>query len=137
VRAAAKRVDELQIIMKNKSLKKNILSKIISLSLAFLSCQGQLKAVNTDSLLNYDVRQIIRRANITYDSSAFQTGHPYVPLLVSNGVVGGCFDHMGFQSTPSYDYPQGRTAFGYIRHYARHESSRQIQFPLACCKKIR
>lgn len=77
------------------------------------------------------VAEIVREANIGYDSTEFQTGHPYVPLLVSNGIVGGCFDHTGFQSTPNYDYPQGRTVFGYVRHYEMPETSRQIQFPLA------
>ena len=72
-----------------------------------------------------------RRGNITYDLSSFQSGYPYVPLMVSNGIVGGCFDQMGFQSTPDYGYPQGRTAFGYVGNYDRHVSSRQIQFPLA------
>ncbi len=74
---------------------------------------------------------IVRKGNIEYDLSSFQTGDPYVPLMVSNGIVGGCFDQMGFQSTPDYGYPQGRTIFGYIRNYDRTESSRQIQFPLA------
>ncbi len=77
------------------------------------------------------VASVIRRSNIINDSAFFQTGIPHIPLLVSNGIVGGCFDHMGFQSRPNTGMPHGRTVFGYIRHYDQHESSRQIQFPLA------
>ncbi len=74
---------------------------------------------------------VVRKSNIVYTFDSFQTGDPYVPLMVSNGIVGGCFDQMGFQSTPDYGYPQGRTVFGYIGNYDRDTSSRQIQFPLA------
>ncbi len=96
--------------------------------LIFSECNQQ-----KDFVINYSksVAEIVREANVVYDSTEFQTGLPYVPLLVSNGIVGGCFDHTGFQSTPNYDYPQGRTVFGYIRHYEINETTRQIQFPLA------
>lgn len=110
-------------------------SKRITCNIAFClvlwiypACQAQTGAAPN---LSKSVAEIVRKANVVYDSTEFQTGHPYVPLLVSNGIVGGCFDHTGFQSTPNYDYPQGRTVFGYVRHYEMHESSRQIQFPLA------
>ncbi|MFP4060448.1 MAG: hypothetical protein ACLFUC_08200 [Bacteroidales bacterium] len=39
----------------------------------------------------------VTKANIVYDSTFFQSGIAHVPLYVSNGIVGGCFDHMGFQ----------------------------------------
>jgi len=77
------------------------------------------------------IEKIVRRANIVYDSSSFQTGIPLIPLLVSNGITGACFDPMGFQSTPNTGYPQGRTVFGYIRNYDEAKDTRQIQFPLA------
>ncbi len=115
----------------NIEQRKSILFIILCAPVLFLihsECQAQSGAALNPSK---SVAEIVREANVVYDSSEFQTGHPYVPLLVSNGIVGGCFDHTGFQSTPNYDYPQGRTVFGYIRHYAMHESSRQIQFPLA------
>ncbi|MDD6210755.1 MAG: hypothetical protein PUB21_09150 [Bacteroidales bacterium] len=78
-----------------------------------------------------DLEQIVRRGNVVYDMDELQTGHPHIPLLVSNGIVGGCFDHMGFQSRPNTGTPEGRTVFGYIGNYERNASSRQIQFPLA------
>ena len=78
-----------------------------------------------------DVSLIVRKANIAYDSAWFQLGHSHVPLYVANGIVGGCFDHMGFQYRPNTGSPEGRTAIGYIRHYDKIEKGRNIQFPLA------
>ena len=89
------------------------------------------QAENIDFINPKNTAEIIRQANIHYDSLSFRSGIAHVPLMVSNGIVGGCFDHMGFQSRPNTGYPQGRTVFGYIRNYDRHASSRQIQFPLA------
>lgn len=77
------------------------------------------------------VGQIVGRANVVYDWESLQTGTPTVPLMVSNGIIGGCFDHMGFQSRPNTGYPEGRTTLGYIRNYDMIPNSRQIQFPLA------
>jgi hypothetical protein len=77
-----------------------------------------------------NVKHFIRRANIVYNKDSIEKGHPHIPPLVSNGIIGGCFDHMGFQHRPSHDYPEGRTVLGYIDNYYRHSSSRQIQCPL-------
>ncbi len=75
---------------------------------------------------------MIRRANVVYDSAAFQTGSPHVPPYISNGILGGCFDHMGFQSRPNKGTPEGRTAVGYIdQYYMGRNTTRQIQVPLA------
>lgn len=77
------------------------------------------------------VDKAVHRADITYDLDSFQSGVPLVPLYVSNGIVGGCFDHFGFQSNPNTGTPEGRTALGYIDHYHRADHGRHIQFPLA------
>jgi hypothetical protein len=56
----------------------------------------------------------------------------HVPPYISNGVIGGSFDHMGFQSHPNHGYPNGRTVLGYIGHYYMHRAStRQAQLPLS------
>ncbi|HYW94419.1 MAG TPA: hypothetical protein VE870_02400, partial [Bacteroidales bacterium] len=110
-------------------MKQQLFSALVTLLLIFSSCENQTN--HHSEVSEPDAAAVARRGNIRYDLSAFQTGYPYVPLMVSNGIVGGCFDQMGFQSTPNYGYPQGRTVFGYIRNYDRNESSRQIQFPLA------
>ena len=74
----------------------------------------------------------LNRSNVTYDSSEFQKGHMHVPPYIANGVIGGCFDHMGFQSLPNKGIPNGRTVIGYVGHYYMHSpSTRQAQLPLA------
>jgi len=78
-----------------------------------------------------DIASIVQRANVVYDSIWFQKGYSHVPLYVANGIIGGCFDHMGFQSRPNTGTPEGRTVIGYINHYESIEKGRQIQFPLA------
>ena len=78
------------------------------------------------------VADIARKANVVYVDSTFASGFHYVPPYISNGILGGCFDHMGFQSLPEYGTPNGRTVFGYVDHYYMSEqSTRQIQAPLA------
>ncbi|MFW6371718.1 MAG: glycosyl hydrolase family 95 catalytic domain-containing protein, partial [Bacteroidota bacterium] len=77
------------------------------------------------------VPSIVRRANVAYDSVSFQSGIPHVPLYIANGIVGGSFDHMGFQSRPNTGMPHGRTALGYIGHYDLADHGSHVQFPLA------
>jgi hypothetical protein len=80
----------------------------------------------------YSAPEIVRKANVVYDSAAFQTGHMHIPPYIANGVIGGCFDHMGFQHQPNKGTPGGRTALGYADHYYMHTpTSRQAQLPLA------
>jgi len=79
----------------------------------------------------FDLESVVKRGNVVYTADSFQEGHPHVPLLVSNGIVGACFDHMGFMSRPNSGMPEGRTHLGYIDNYDVMENSRQIQFPLA------
>lgn len=80
----------------------------------------------------YSAADIIRKANVVYDSAAFQTGHMHIPPYIANGVIGGCFDHTGFQHQPNKGTPGGRTALGYVDHYYMHApTSRQAQLPLA------
>jgi hypothetical protein len=103
------------------------------ISYAFLiflanSCNYEVKPFDVEEK---SPEQIIREANIVYDSPEMQKGLSHVPLLVSNGITGACFDHMGFQSRPNTGSPEGRTVFGYIGHYDAAENTRQIQFPLA------
>ena len=98
---------------------------IFVLFCVLISCSPQQEEAEEN------IASIVRRGNVVYDMEELQTGHPHVPLLVSNGIVGACFDHMGFQSRPNTGTPEGRTVLGYIRHYERHETSRQIQFPIA------
>lgn len=82
-----------------------------------------------------DLATTVRRANVVYDSATFQSGLAHVPPYVANGILGGCFDHMGFQSLPQHGNPNGRTIIGYAGHYYRHEAStRQSQTPLAYLK---
>jgi len=77
------------------------------------------------------IAEIVRRANVIYDSAGFQTGYRHVPPYISNGIVGGSFDHMGFQSRPTKGIPEGRTVLGYIDNYYMTETTRQRQLPLA------
>ncbi len=76
------------------------------------------------------VASIVRASNIVYDSVFFQTGYSHVPLYVANGILGGCFDHMGFQSRPYTGAPEGRTHIGYIGNYGTSPRGNHIQFPL-------
>ncbi len=79
-----------------------------------------------------ELSTIIRKSNVVYDSASFQTGLAHIPLYLSNGIVGGSFDHMGFQSMPNKGVPNGRTVLGYIGHYYMHgPTTRQAQLPLA------
>jgi hypothetical protein len=73
----------------------------------------------------------IRRGNVVYDLESFQSGHRHIPPFLSSGLLGGCFDSLGFMSLPDLGTPGGRTVLGYLDHYARTESKRQVQYPLA------
>ena len=73
----------------------------------------------------------VRRANVVYDLDFFQRGGRHVPPFVSSGLLGGCFDEFGFMSRPNRGTEEGRTVLGYLDHYARVESGRHIQYPLA------
>ena len=85
----------------------------------------------------HNVSTMVRRGNVVYDISELETGAPHLPLFVSNGIVGACFDHMGFQSRPTMNTPEGRTVLGYIGHYTRVEpSTRQIQYPIAYIEAV-
>ena len=94
--------------------------------LLFFACRPERSASELSP------QKIIRKANVVYDSASFQTGHMHIPPYIANGVLGGCFDHMGFQHQPNKGTPGGRTALGYIGHYYMHmPTSRQAQLPLA------
>ena len=81
---------------------------------------------------NKTIPAAVRRGNVVYDIPELGTGIPHIPPFISNGIVGACFDQMGFQSRPNTKTPEGRTVLGYVGHYGRHNaSSRQIQFPIA------
>ncbi len=96
------------------------------------ACQNQPdKSISNDDLKQQELADIVRKGNVIFDSAAFQTGAPHVPPYAANGILGGCFDNMGFQSRPNTGTPEGRTVLGYIDSYYQHESSRQIQLPLA------
>ncbi len=104
---------------------------LFSFSIVFASCQ-----LNTDNLLHlpekYKVSDLVRKSNIVYDSISFQSGIPLVPLYIANGVLGGSFDHLGFQHTPNKGIPNGRTVLGYNGHYYMYKpTTRQAQLPLA------
>ena len=110
-------------------MKTNFFRALLLVGAVLLLCRCADKQ-NGES--NYEwLAKIVGRGNVTYTMPELQTGAPHVPLLVSNGVVGACFDHMGFQSRPTTGSPEGRTVLGYVGHYAREEGSRQIQFPIA------
>ncbi len=102
----------------------------IVLLLSMAACEKTLEK-EQKSLNQEELPEIVRKANVLYDSAAFQTGAAHVPPYAANGIIGGCFDHMGFQSRPNTGTPEGRTVLGYIDNYYQHESSRQIQLPLA------
>ena len=106
---------------------------ILLVSVFMASCQKKSgKETRSDNNPDdIELAKIVRKGNIFYDSAAFQTGAPHVPPYAANGIIGGCFDHMGFQSRPNTGTPEGRTVLGYIDSYYQHESSRQIQLPLA------
>lgn len=86
---------------------------------------------NKEKPASNSVANIVRKANLVYDSAEFQTGYRHVPPYLSNGIVGGSFDHMGFQSRPNKGIPEGRTVLGYIDNYYMAENTRQAQLPLA------
>ncbi len=118
------------------NLSKTLLTKqsIFIIFLAFIAaCQNKSNEETVRHNLPglKKIPEIVRKANVIYDSAAFQTGAPHVPPYTANGIIGGCFDHTGFQSRPSTGTPGGRTVLGYIDSYYQHESSRQIQLPLA------
>lgn len=78
------------------------------------------------------IPSLVRKSNVVYDSASFQTGYMHIPPYVANGILGGCFDHMGFQSMPNKGVPNGRTVLGYIGQYYQHKpTTRQAQLPLA------
>ncbi len=113
-------------------LSSNSLSIFLSfLFILLISCQSSTnQSIQTTSPA--PVADIVRKANVIYDSAEFQKGIMHVPLYLSNGIIGGCFDHMGFQSLPNKGIPNGRTVLGYIGQYYMHKpSTRQAQLPLA------
>lgn len=114
-------ITEQPMCIKKPLLKKENIFFILLLPVIFLT-----KACHSSP----DVASIVRKANVVYDSAFFQTGHPHIPLYVANGIIGGCFDHMGFQSRPNTGMPEGRTVIGYIRHYDKTVQGRHVQFPL-------
>lgn len=104
---------------------------VIAFCILIASCE-----TNTDNSLylpkKEEVPDLVRKSNIVYDSASFQTGIPLVPLYIANGVVGGSFDHLGFQHNPNKGTPNGRTVLGYNGHYYMDEpTTRQAQLPLA------
>ena len=87
-------------------------------------------------LTDQSVAEVVRAANVVYDSVSFQTGYMHIPPYIANGILSGCFDHMGFQSRPDKGIPNGRTVLGYIDHYYRHEpTTRQAQLPLRTSRR--
>lgn len=86
---------------------------------------------NNEERAGQSVAEIVRKANVLYDSAEFQTGYRHVPPYISNGILGGSFDHMGLQSRPNKGIPEGRTVLGYIDNYYMAENTRQAQLPLA------
>jgi len=104
---------------------------LLALLILFLNCQTD----HDDSFHiaeKEELSALVRKSNILYDSVSFQTGIPLVPPYIANGVVGGSFDHLGFQNTPNKGTPNGRTVFGYIGHYYMDKpTTRQAQLPLA------
>lgn len=105
----------------------NLLILIMSSYLVAIGCNKK-----QDDFILPTHADIIRRANVIYDSAEFQTGYMHIPPYIANGVIGGCFDHMGFQSRPDKGIPNGRTVIGYADHYYMHPSTtRQAQLPLA------
>ncbi len=93
----------------------------------YVSCSESVPLVK-----ELDASAIIRKSNIIYDSASFQSGIPLVPPYLSNGIIGGCFDHTGFQHLPKTGTPQGRTVLGYAGHYYMHpQTTRQAMLPLA------
>ena len=107
------------------------LSASFIIIILLFSCQTNDQSSDLD-FNEIHVAEIARRANVVYTDSTFASGFHYVPPYISNGILGGSFDHMGFQSLPEYGTPNGRTVFGYIDHYYMSEqSTRQIQAPIA------
>lgn len=107
------------------------LSVLLTVTTVMFSCQPADR--HTESVENTtSVAEIARKANVVYIDSTFASGFHYVPPYISNGILGGCFDHMGFQSLQNYGIPNGRTILGYIDHYYMDQkTTRQIQLPLA------
>lgn len=102
---------------------------LLALSLMLVSFQAKPGNALPDT---EKVPALVRKSNVVYDSASFQTGIPLVPLYIANGVVGGSFDHLGFQNTPNKGTPNGRTVFGYNGHYYMDKpTTRQVQLPLA------
>lgn len=106
-------------------------NRVVLILLLIVGCANPENNDNPNIEKSLPVEQIARKANIMYDSAAFQTGYRHIPPYISNGILGGSFDHMGFQSRPNKGIPEGRTVLGYIGHYYMSESTRQIQLPLA------
>lgn len=116
--------------MKKHYINLAIYSLLILTILTLWSCQQKGSDPRSDHS-DLSVKKVVRRANVVYDSAAFQTGYAHVPPYIANGILGGCFDHMGFQSRPEKGTPEGRTVLGYIDQYYMAENTRQIQLPLA------
>lgn len=119
--------DKRTEVMKNHSI------FILIIGFAILSScnQGPGDIVGVQ-VYDTDPSALIRKSNIVYDSASFQSGAAHVPPYLSNGILGGCFDHMGFQSRANTGNPEGRTVLGYIDSYYEHgPTTRQIQLPLA------
>ncbi|MGK7395489.1 MAG: hypothetical protein ACNS62_13010 [Candidatus Cyclobacteriaceae bacterium M3_2C_046] len=112
--------------------KKNYIWLIVVWVNLLMACQSNETSVTNEArFTDKSVAEIVRKANILYDSAAFQTGHSHVPPYIANGILGGSFDHMGFQSRPNKGIPEGRTVLGYIDQFYMAENTRQAQLPLA------
>ncbi len=103
---------------------------VLTIVLFTFNCETP-RSDNSEEHATASVADIVRKANVLYDSAGFQTGYRHVPPYLSNGILGGSFDHMGFQSRPNKGIPEGRTVFGYIDNYYMAENTRQVQLPLA------
>ena len=113
------------------------MNKLVHISIIILlvflsSCATQHRSDRALSNADVSIADRIRKSNVVYNVAEFQKGIMHVPPYIANGIVGGCFDHMGFQSLPRKGVPNGRTVFGYIGHYYMHKpTTRQAQLPLA------
>lgn len=109
-----------------------LIKTLAFLIVTMLFTTGCQKRNNPEMPDGASIPALVRKSNVVYDSASFQTGYMHIPPYIANGILGGCFDHMGFQSMPNKGVPNGRTVLGYIRHYYQHKpTTRQAQLPLA------
>jgi hypothetical protein len=66
-----------------------------------------------------NIARAVRRSNVRYDLTSFQSGHEYIPPYVANGWIGGCMDEFGFPSRPDCGYDHGRRLIACTNHYYR------------------